>query len=455
MLAEICAAVEDPERLRPRRASSAAGRARRASPRRSRRSCSRSCRVRRVAGPNRRRARRVGGDRHARLDSGAAPSRGCRPSAELRMAVASVRRTHWTLDRPRRDGDAHERRAARAQLLHQELHRRSRRAAGARGARRRAACSSTSAATSSCAATGRRPSASPIRWRTPTTARRSPQLVVRDRAVATSGGYKRGFDIAGQHYSHIVDPRTAQPTGHVLSATVVAPGAVDAGALATAFCVLTPDESVALARTRARRRVPAGAGGRPARRERRLGPRSRSARPARPLVESPVGTLYAAEQSTGPLGQLTIALELARAGRHGAPAVRGRLDRGRGSFPGAHAWRVWYDGKTRYLPELRAWYRGDRLRAMAEGTQIVERGLERDAHAGQVHPGVGRQGQRRQARGGRHYTVLHRSRRASTAAIRLLQAGHGVLRRAEVRVTCPAGAEVSAAILDYHKADGG
>lgn len=75
-------------------------------------------------------------------------------------------------------------------------------------------------------------------------------LAVRDAVVATSGGYKRGFDIGGRHYSHVLDPRTGQPTGHVLSATVVSANAVEAGALATAFCVLTPGESAALARTR-------------------------------------------------------------------------------------------------------------------------------------------------------------------------------------------------------------
>src|SRR4051812_25496885 len=73
-------------------------------------------------------------------------------------------------------------------------------------------------------------------------------LAVRDMVVATSGGYKRGFDIAGRHYSHLIDPRTGQPAGRVLSATVVSPRAIDAGALATAFCVLSPSESAALAR---------------------------------------------------------------------------------------------------------------------------------------------------------------------------------------------------------------
>ncbi len=74
-------------------------------------------------------------------------------------------------------------------------------------------------------------------------------IAVRDAVVATSGGYKRGFDINGRHYSHVIDPRTGQPTGHVASATIISSNAIEAGALATAFCVLTPSESVALARS--------------------------------------------------------------------------------------------------------------------------------------------------------------------------------------------------------------
>jgi len=66
-------------------------------------------------------------------------------------------------------------------------------------------------------------------------------------AIATSGNYRRGEMIAGQWYSHIVDPRNGQPANGILSATVVAPNATDAGALATAFNVLTPTASKALA----------------------------------------------------------------------------------------------------------------------------------------------------------------------------------------------------------------
>jgi FAD:protein FMN transferase len=73
------------------------------------------------------------------------------------------------------------------------------------------------------------------------------RLQVSNQAVATSGNYRRGELIGGRWYSHIVDPRTGQPAGHILSATVIAPGATDAGALATAFNVLSTDESMRLA----------------------------------------------------------------------------------------------------------------------------------------------------------------------------------------------------------------
>ena len=75
------------------------------------------------------------------------------------------------------------------------------------------------------------------------------RLAVSNRAIATSGNYRRGELIAGHWYSHIVDPRTGQPADEILSATVVAPDATDAGALATAFNVMKPEESERLAKT--------------------------------------------------------------------------------------------------------------------------------------------------------------------------------------------------------------
>ena len=72
-------------------------------------------------------------------------------------------------------------------------------------------------------------------------------LTVSNKAIATSGNYRRGFSIKGLQFSHIVDPRTGKPSDKIASATVISDRATDAGALATAFNILTPEESKALA----------------------------------------------------------------------------------------------------------------------------------------------------------------------------------------------------------------
>ncbi|MEI6654532.1 MAG: FAD:protein FMN transferase, partial [Verrucomicrobiota bacterium] len=76
------------------------------------------------------------------------------------------------------------------------------------------------------------------------------RIQVHDQTVATSGNYRRGGIIGGKGFSHIVDPRSGHPVAHILSATVVAPNATDAGALATACCVLQPEASLRLVASR-------------------------------------------------------------------------------------------------------------------------------------------------------------------------------------------------------------
>jgi FAD:protein FMN transferase len=73
------------------------------------------------------------------------------------------------------------------------------------------------------------------------------EINVQNRAIATSGNYKRGFRIYDHWYSHIVDPRTGLPADKIVSATVIAPDAAVAGALATAFNVMDPAASEQLA----------------------------------------------------------------------------------------------------------------------------------------------------------------------------------------------------------------
>lgn len=75
------------------------------------------------------------------------------------------------------------------------------------------------------------------------------RLAIQDRAVATSGDYRRGVLVDGIWQSHIVDPRTGDPAREVISATVVHSDASTAGALATAFNVLSPTDSIQLAAT--------------------------------------------------------------------------------------------------------------------------------------------------------------------------------------------------------------
>ncbi|MGM0576069.1 MAG: FAD:protein FMN transferase [Myxococcota bacterium] len=73
-------------------------------------------------------------------------------------------------------------------------------------------------------------------------------LDVRDASVATSGDYERYFVKDGVRYHHILDPRTGMPARGLRSATVVSRDATLADALATAFVVLGPERSLALAR---------------------------------------------------------------------------------------------------------------------------------------------------------------------------------------------------------------
>ncbi len=193
-------------------------------------------------------------------------------------------------------------------------------------------------------------------------------LMVSDRAVATSGGYRRGFDVAGRHYSHIVDPRTGEPTARVLSATVISPYPADAGALATAFCVLTPEESARLAAT-----VPGtefllitADGGRIA----SAGWREyESLRPALMAAAKPAPSPLPMPQFADAGMELNITLQVAQtAGFAKRPYVAVWIE-DKDRLP-VRTLALWYQ-KPRWLPELRNWYRDDRMRAMAEGNDIT------------------------------------------------------------------------------------
>jgi thiamine biosynthesis lipoprotein len=65
-------------------------------------------------------------------------------------------------------------------------------------------------------------------------------------AVSTSGDTEQHLEIAGQKYSHIIDPRTGLGLTHSTLVTVVARRGVEADGLSTAISLLGPERGMAL-----------------------------------------------------------------------------------------------------------------------------------------------------------------------------------------------------------------
>jgi len=167
-------------------------------------------------------------------------------------------------------------------------------------------------------------------------------IQVKGMAVATSGNSRRG--------AHIVDPRTGARPSHIASATVAAPKATDAGALATAFTILSVEESRALAA-----KVP--------------GVEFMLAGRAGGIISTPGFLLAPLAQVAGPL-EVVVNLEPARieGQRYRRPYVAVWVE-DKDRFP-VRTVALWHQ-KDRWLPDLKGWYRGDRLRLLAEGNEIA------------------------------------------------------------------------------------
>ncbi len=70
------------------------------------------------------------------------------------------------------------------------------------------------------------------------------QVDIASRALATSGGARKGFRVGGTWYSHLLDPRTARPADTIASISVVASDAMTADVLATSAAMLEAAEAV-------------------------------------------------------------------------------------------------------------------------------------------------------------------------------------------------------------------
>jgi thiamine biosynthesis lipoprotein ApbE len=200
------------------------------------------------------------------------------------------------------------------------------------------------------------------------------RLIIRDRAVATSGDYRRGVEIDGRHYSHIVDPRTGMPADQIISSTVIARNPAAAGALATALSVLTPQESSSLV---------ASMPGVEYLLVKKNGDRIMSsgwtsfeAAPSPGVARmQPVATYENVAARSGPSQwdpkyELTIAIELnlIEGYRVHRPYVAVWIENEQHAPVRTIA--LWF-GKYKYLRELRAWSREESMRSVSEDTHVM------------------------------------------------------------------------------------
>jgi thiamine biosynthesis lipoprotein ApbE len=273
------------------------------------------------------------------------------------------------------------------------------------------------------------------------------EIAVRNRAVATSGDYRRGFEIAGAHYSHIVDPRTGQPAEDVISSTVVAPHPDDAGALATAFSILTPAQSAVLAAsmpdvdyllvTKDGATITSPGW-------RALGTPGRSAEPRSVKAPPPA---QAAPGMWDPAMELSVNFEIpVQSGFAKRPFVAIWIEDA-DRFP-VRTLALWYH-EDRYLTEMKSWYRADRLRSMSETTSIV-----RTKGSATRSPGKysvkwdGKDNDGKPVKAGTYTVYLEVSREHGTyQLLKQVMKFTGTPQKVELTP----GTEVAAASFDYHR----
>ena len=196
------------------------------------------------------------------------------------------------------------------------------------------------------------------------------QFEMTNQAVATSSGAYRGFTIDGKRYSHLIDPRNGRPVDHILSATVVASTTEQADVLATACSVLTVQQSLDLVASldhvecvlvdrEGKRHFSPGWNG-----------LSRT---------QPIAQLCGDDEKTEPWNggfELAVDLEINQAGegrRYRRPYVAVWVENSDGYPVKTLVLWVQSTGKgPRWIPDLKRWYRSDRVRKEAEETDLVE-----------------------------------------------------------------------------------
>lgn len=271
------------------------------------------------------------------------------------------------------------------------------------------------------------------------------RLFIRNRAVATSGNYRRGVQIGQRWYSHIVDPRTGQPVDHIISATVVAPNATDAGALATTFSVLMPQESLALAATLPN--VECMLLTKDGQRLTSAGWQALAA-PAKLPEVNVTAPLAPTVQAWDASFELAISLELANinSGGYRRPYVAVWVEDA-DRFP-VRTLALWYQ-KPRWLPDLKAWSRGDRMRSLAEGTDLTRSVSSATRPAGKYNlKWDGKDNQGKPVKPGKYTVFIEAAREHGTYQLMRQEMDfRGVAKQFSV----PGNTEIASASLNYRK----
>jgi hypothetical protein len=188
---------------------------------------------------------------------------------------------------------------------------------------------------------------------------------LRKRAIATSGGYEQFFEIGGQRFSHIIDPRTARPAGHSISVSVIAPTATAADALATALNVMTIEDALQWCESHEEFDCLIVDS---------LGKQYRSAGwPTEKKLDEPVRLVSTGVQQWAPDAKLIVSFEINRQSttRYRRPYVAVWVEDSDG-FP-VRTLVLWLqEGRgARWHRDLKRWYKQDRVRQLVDGSKLI------------------------------------------------------------------------------------
>lgn len=257
-------------------------------------------------------------------------------------------------------------------------------------------------------------------------------IALNGKAIATSGNYRRGYQINDQWFSHILDPRTAEPAQEIISATVVATNAADAGALATAFNILDPSESADLAEKVGADFMLISADG-------QIFQSDGWATLERELPEAEASNLVKPADF-----ELTIELELAHfEGRVRRPFVAVWVENSKKQSVRSLA--VWYN-KPRWLPDLKRWYNKNYDELGAAGITSISSATRSPGKYTLKWDGLDQSG--KPVPSGTYTIYIEAAREHGTYQLMKQEIEWN---NKPKRVNLTGGVEISSASIDYHK----